>query len=93
MEEYIRAIWSNALDDETERRYGMMKHHPTEDCPQWFIDSIQKEIDGAVNEKVEEVRREILEVLACYISYGTTDEIKAVNDILKFPSLSTNNTQ
>lgn len=54
---------------------------------------IQKEINLAVNAKVKEVRGEILEVLACYISYGTTDEIKAVNDILKFPSLSTNNTQ
>jgi len=44
MKEELKQIWSQALNEETERRYGMSKHHPAEDCPPWFIDQILEAI-------------------------------------------------
>lgn len=60
-ESEIRFAGSNLLDDTLETRYGMLKHHPPEDIPQWFVDVITSLLtshDAELARKIEGMRRE-----------------------------------
>lgn len=59
IEEQARNLWSDALDIETERRYGMSKHHPPEDCPEWFIEQVSDIAQQQVQEAVGAERKRI----------------------------------
>jgi len=82
-ESEVRFAGSNLLDDTLETRYGMLKHHPPEDIPKWFVDVIRSLLTSHDAELRRKVIKEIDHFILQEKEIQTDSTVRLLKDLKK----------
>jgi hypothetical protein len=79
----IAQLGSQLLDEVVTERYNMLKHHPAEDVPNWFINYMETRLLAEINSERSKLELKIESVIDKHYTYeNAIDEQIRVNKIL-----------